>query len=275
MTDAYDCWNLTDRQTQIVTALTALVQRGQLRPEQLQDVEALYQRGLVFEAERVAAFAIWLATSPPQAQLQALPERLGVLIQAWHTLGAVLATIDQWELWRPYADTLEAFQRDCVQVSPRFYTALLHLASADAPPLPVLLTDRGRALQRVMTLLTTQDPLLRMPASTMHAAEYRALTLDDLTTSAQQIVEALLWLGRTLRSIRLWELWVDQAPSYTAFLDTILGLGSRVGAGLVGFAAAWETTRHTSYALGTVETAVQIVMGHTPPAIRRQKGARR
>lgn len=275
MATPHDPWQLTHRQAQIIAALTTLVQRGLLPPTQVHDVEALYQRGLLFEAERVAAFAIWLATGPPQALLQALPERLGLLVQAWHTLGTMLVTIDQWELWRPYADTLATFQRDCLQVSPNFYTRLLRLSGEMAQPLPVTLVVRGRQLQRILTLLTTSDLLGRMAAVTMDTAASRSFTVEDLTTRAQQIVEALLWLGRTLRSIRRWQLWADQAPSYAAFLDDMLGLGPRIGAGLVGFAAAWETTRHSSCSLGTVETAVQVVMGHTTPTIRMQRGALR
>lgn len=275
MTTAHDPWHLPHRQTQIIAALTTLVQRGQLQPAQLHEVEALYASGLLFEAERVAGLAIWLATSPPQAQLQALPERLGMVVQAWQALGTMLRTIDQWEMWWPYADTLAAFQRDCLRVSPSFYTRLLELAGAQAQPLPTTLTERGHTLQRLLTALTTGDPLGHLPAATMDAEADQVFLLEDLTHSVQQIVDTLLWLGQTLRVIRRWELWTDQASSYAAFLDDILGLGPQVGTGLVGFAAAWETTQHHTSTLGTLETAVQVLTGHTIPTIQKQRGSSR
>jgi hypothetical protein len=270
----YDPWHLPERQAQILDALTTLVQRGQLDGRHVHEVETLYARGRVFEAERVAGLAIWLAMSPPQHLLQALQERLGVLVQAWHRLSATLVTMDQWELWRPYADTCEEFQRDALQVSQTFYTRLVHLVDGEHHPNPLTLHDRGRAVRHVLTRFTARDPTARAPVCTpLGLATHSTLTLDTVTTQAQQIIDELLWLGHTLQAIRSWELWTEQAPSYAVFLDDVLGLGVSLAFGLDGLASAWDSRQPSHPALATLETAVQIVMGHTATTTPLQKGA--
>ena len=275
MTTTYDPWDLTQRRAQIIEALTSLVQRGQLRPAQLQEVETLYARGRMFEAERIAGLAIWLAMSPPQAPLQELPERVGKLVHAWRTLSTMLWSIDQWERWRPYADTLEEFQHDWLRVSPSFYTRLLRLSGALPQPLSPTLVDRGRALKGVVGLLTISDRFPLRPVTSTDPAAEQVFVLEDILGCVQQLTDDLLWLGRTVQTIRDWELWAEHAPSYSAFLNDVLGVGTHLGFGLNALAAVWEIGQHRRRTLDNLETAVQILIGQSFPTIRKHGGTRR
>jgi len=194
--------------------------------------------GRDFAAERLAGLAIWAGTGSAET-LATVYEHLGGLLRALHTVSSALTLADTLAAWTEVAPSREAFLRSCGVVQSAFYDRLRQVHTHLCPELPPTVVERGRAVRRIVEGLAGHRSLLARygeppPAAVASAADL----LHTIDAAAVQAAESVLMVGRQLWQVRLWEEWTTVAPSYEAFLEEWLGVGTALG---TRFSAVWES----------------------------------
>lgn len=221
----------SQRQTLIVIAIEQLVAEQKLPPTVLQHLQTLYAHGLCFEAERVAGLALWVGKRGTVEWRQLCFERFGTVVRLVPQVVRGLAAIDEGQAWQPWAHSRAEFLALCgisAEVSARWRRlgrTLVLLPSES-------LVERGTAVRRLMGWLSgTGEPPLERVATPRPGTE-EIPSVDVMLTAAEQAVTALLEAGRCLWQVRVQHAWEPCAETYSALLDTQLGIGAACGQAL-------------------------------------------
>jgi hypothetical protein len=266
-------WNFSERKAAILQTLQALRQQGRLQPAALEQIEHLYAERRDFAAERLAGLAIWAGTGSAET-LATVYEHLGGVLRALDTLSSAVTLADTLAVWTEVAASREAFLRSCGVAQSAFYDRLRQVHTHLGSELPPTVVERGRAVRRIIEGLAGHRPLLARngeppPPAVASAAEL----LHTIDAAATQASESVLMVGRQLWQVCLWEEWKTVAPSYAAFLEEWLGVGTALGTRL---SAVWESVadldprRHPLRRLELVLTLAAGTHVDTTPSAREE-----
>jgi hypothetical protein len=228
MTTRTDETIFSQRQTLIIAAIERFVAAQQLPPAVLRHLRTLYAQGLYFEAERVAGLALWVGKRGTVDWRQTCFEMFGTVVRLVPYVLRGLAAIEQAQAWQPRAQSRAEFLAWC-GISAEVY-ARWHRLGRTLVLLPAeSLVERGTAVRRLVGWLagTGEPPMERVATLGQGTAEVPSL--DVVLTAAEQAATALLEAGRCLWQVRVQQAWQPFAETYTALLETQLGVEATFG----------------------------------------------
>lgn len=221
----------SQRQTLIVAAIEQLVVAQQLPPTVLDHLQTLYAHGLCFEAERVAGLALWVGKRGTGEWRQLCFEQFSTVVRCVLQVVRGLAVIDEAQAWHPWAHSRDEFL-DLCGISANVYARWCRIGRTAVLLLPESLVERGTAVRRLMGWLAgTSEPSLERVATPRPGTE-EIPSVDAMLTAAEQAATALLEAGRCLWQVRVQHAWKPFAETYSALLDTQLGIGAVCGQAL-------------------------------------------
>ena len=233
-----DVWNLSERRAAILAILQELCRHERVPATVLARIEQLYTEGHDFAAERLAGLAIWYGAGSAET-LATLFEHLGILLRELRVLATAVEKAEVLQAWTLVAASPSEFFRHCGLSSSAFADRLRYVLGRLPPEAPTTLVERGREMRRIVGLLAGQRDVV--PGSTGTSGgtiEPAAVILHTIDAAATRVANEFLALGRQLWQVRLWQEWQKVAPSYPAFLEDWLGLGTALGSRL---SAVWQT----------------------------------
>lgn len=233
-----DVWNLSERRAAILPALQELYRQERIPATVLTRIEQLYTEGRDFAAERLAGLAIWYGAGGVET-LATLFEHVGTMLREMRVLAAAVEKAEVLQAWTLVAASSAEFLRHCGLSTSRFYDRLRRLRGNLRPEPPTTVLERGRELQRLVGFLAGQRDAPEGNREGSDAViEPAAVILRTIDTAATQAANEFLVIGRQLWQVQLWQEWQKVAPSYVAFLEDWLGLGTALGSRL---SAVWQT----------------------------------
>lgn len=233
-----DVWNLGERRAAMLSVLQELCRQERVPATVLARIEQLYTEGHDFAAERLAGLAIWYGAGSAET-LATLFEHLGMLLRELRVLATAVEKAEVLQAWTLVAASPAEFFCHCGLSSSAFADRLRHVLGSLPPEAPTTLVERGREMRRIVGLLAGQRDVSPGSVRTSDGTiEPAAVILHTIDAAATRAANEFLVLGRQLWQVRLWQEWQKVAPSYAAFLEDWLGVGTALGSRL---SAVWQT----------------------------------